>query len=366
MIRFQHVILAATVFITCACSQHKQMSRPLGNFAREIISDKENIYNNLLDNACSTAYGEITIIGDETSALKLAEDFASTDLRDNGNADRLSDQLADFAGEVISCIIDTTHTPFYRYDNDSKEFLSEILIRHTIAAMDTVVHISPYDLDGIGSKAASKIIIVTDPYLADYGLADADSLLNHFRCNVPVISPMDVMFEEIASSDKHISMVGVLCAKEFASSGIYSGRLKQICRKYGRNDIDCVVIPSDGSLHTVRNFLDTYINIGISRPLDAILIDLVEADISNIKTELADLMSLMNVESMTYRKYISDDFIILESYSSVIDKCYDLMREKNMFSHRIIPPMIATYYNIPAPASIDGSFILIPGTYVQN
>ncbi|MBP9997893.1 MAG: hypothetical protein KBS67_01480 [Bacteroidales bacterium] len=361
-----YVIIGAILLSVCSCRPHKPAQRQLGSLAQNILLDRENRYNGVFDRTSAAADDDIVIIGDDISVIQLVDDFISMDKMDNGTGLIDDDMLADFAGECFTGIIDTTNTPFVKFVNGRESELSGILVRHVLSAIDTVVHVSPYDLDGIGTKESAKIIIVADPCLTHYGLADADSLLKAFNCNIPIISPVDVMFEDLAQSEGDHATVGVMCSKELSATGIYSTRLKQAFKKHGKPDADCVVLPADPDGSMIKNFLDTYINTGFNKPLDAIVIDLTEADIETMRAELADLLSIMNAESMTYRKYISDDFVLMESYSAVIARCYSILRQTNMFSMRISNPVSSIYYNIPAPASSEGDYILIPGTYVQN
>lgn len=359
-------MICAVLLSVCSCRPHKPAQRQLGSFAQTILLDRENRYYQIFDRTSAHDNGDIAIIGDDVSVLQLVDDFISMDQMDNGTGMQDDDMLPDFCGESFTGIIDTTNTPFVKFVNGRESELSGILMRHVISAIDTVVHVSPYDQVGIATKESAKMIIVADPCLTHYGIADADSLLKSFGCNIPIISPVDAMFEELAMSDASISTVGVICSKDLSATGIYSTRLKQAFRKYGKPDADCVVLPADRNGSMIKNFLDTYINTGFNKALDAIAIDLTEADIVTMRAELADLLSIMNAESMTYRKYISDDFVLLESYSAVIERCYSILRKTNMFSLRVSVPASSIYYNIPAPASSEGDYILIPGTYVQN
>lgn len=331
--------------------------------AKIIMADKENSINVLLSNTKACAENEIVIIGSEESVLRLAEKIANFDARDNATAVLKEDILPDFAGETITCISDTVNIPFSKQEADA---ISEILLRHLETAVDTVYHVSPFDLEGMGARSSAKMLIIDDPFLAHYGMADADTLLRYFNCNIHIISPMDVMFEDVASSCQDGSTFGIICNKESADAGIHSSRLINCCRKAGKSNIDCAVFPYEDKQDPVRHFLDKYIASGFEKPLSAIMIDGVDVDPAAMKAELADLLSLMNEESLVYRKYIAEDFKITESDSAVIERCYDLLRSENMFSHRISMPTVSSYYSIPAPFDNGGSYILIPGSYVQD
>ena len=124
-----------------------------------------------------------------------------------------------------------------------------------------------------------------------------------------------------------------------------------------------VAEPGDRLLH---RFLQRYIAEGNTRPLDAILIDDLAVRPDSLKNELADIVSVMNESSMTFGRLISRNFVFLDTFDSVADYCYALLRENNLFTHNIAKPQVSIYRPVRKPESGDRSIILIPGSYVQN
>ena len=69
---------------------------------------------------------------------------------------------------------------------------------------------------------------------------------------------------------------------------------------------------------------------------------------------------------MTYGRMISRNFVFLNTFDTVAESCYSLLRENNLFTHNIAKPQVSIYRPVRKPESDDGSIILIPGSYVQN
>ena len=86
----------------------------------------------------------------------------------------------------------------------------------------------------------------------------------------------------------------------------------------------------------------------------------------SIKTELADMVSLMNASSMTYGRRLAPDFRLIHGFDVLAEYCYDEFRRQNMFTHNIAMPEVELYRPAPAPGSENGEIILIPDLYVQN
>lgn len=358
----------AVLLSAISCDREaKDTSRTTIPFVTEIIEDKSNAWNTMLSGSWSDPQGDICIIGAEKEVRDLAEILAESDVRDNIDATAGTDRLYDFAGETFVCIADTLNHPYSRFVEAGKEdALREVTVRLVLNAVDTVAHISPFDENGLGIKNRAKLIILADPYLSMYGESDADSLLRSFGCGIPVLSPIDIAYNKVLSSGKASMTVGVICDKETAASSVHSGKLREAAKKRGIS-ADCVVFPaSQENTDAIRDFLDRYISVGFEKPLDAIIIDDYDVDMEEAKTNLANLISLMNEESMTYRKYISDGFLFLSTGSSAVEYCYDFLRINNLFTHNISQPEISVYYTCPGYGEKEGELVLISDSYVQN
>ena len=112
--------------------------------------------------------------------------------------------------------------------------------------------------------------------------------------------------------------------------------------------------------------LHKYMSEGNVQPLDAVLVEDITVSVDSLKSERADLVSVMNESSMTYGSLFSRDFVLMDSFSTVASECYAILRKGNLFTHNIAKPQSVFYRTVEKPLAEDGSIILIPDSYVQN
>ena len=58
--------------------------------------------------------------------------------------------------------------------------------------------------------------------------------------------------------------------------------------------------------------------------------------------------TLSEDEYAVYRAVLADDFAVFDAVSSLAASCYRMMREHNLFSHRILYPRMEEYMILPA------------------
>lgn len=367
--RIQSILLSLLALAAVSCKPSEQVGRKTVPLVREIISDKDSPYNVLVSGRTANPSDDICIIGSEAACGVVADAMLSVDRRDNVDGKVFSDGLLDFSGETVCCIIDSA-SPDYPGNISRHEDVSvrEGAVRLALSAIDTTYHLSPYDLSGRGGKVPAKVIVLTDPHLIQYSAFDIDTLFRATGCGIPVISSLDAMFDEVfeAASGRSVN-VGVLCDSANVHSVSYNSIFNAAMHRNGARNSGCVVIParSDGK-GTMLDFLDDFIGTGIELPLDFIVVDSYSVDIDEMKADLASAVSVMNEESMTYGKLISEEFAFVEPAASVSRRCYDLLRRENLFTHNISKPQAVFYYSAAKPGADDNSIILISGNYVQN
>ena len=363
------IFLSLAAALVCSCTGKAPAGDGIVPLVREILSDRTSPEHGLLSSFSEPdPVGEIFIIGPEEGCLSIAEAMFALDQRDNVDAKPGEDGLKDFAGETMACIIDTMSYSYPELISERKEYtVRERVVRMCLSAIDTVGHLSPYDIDGMASKAPAKVIVLADPLVACYGKADVDTLLHASGCGIPALSPLDVMFDDLFESAAGRQVkAGIICEPRFAGSGAYLSRFESAMRRHGAEGSGCVVLPGRGKEGVVKAFLDDYMAAGGEQPLDFIVVDDPTLNMQTLKSELAGLISIMNEESMVYGRFIAPDFSFIDPASSVSRKCYDILRKSNLFTHNIAQPQIVTYAVAPSPNADDGSILLIPGTYVQN
>ena len=362
----RRILLLLLILLPAACKREVVETRPTIPLVREILAEKAGPRMALLRDRRPQPQEDITLIGGEFACDLLAEQLSNRDRRDNVDGRLAPDGLPDFAGETFACIEDSR--PYAEWVNagEGEELRRQALLR-VLSALDTVAHISPYDLDGLSMKPSTKMIVLVDPFLTEYGGFDVDTLFRSTGCRIPVVSPMESMIERaFAQGSRWDLSVGILCDPQFDSTGIYEQVFARKAAEIGTMGAACVaygLAPGDSLLH---RFLDRYLAEGNTRPLDAILIDNLSVDAESMKTELAEIVSVMNESSMTLGRQIARGFFFLNSYDEVADRCYAFLRESNLFTHNIDKPQVSIFKPVRKPEAEDGSIILIPGSYVQN
>ena len=359
-------LLFVLLTLSAACQRQVGETRPTITLVREILAERSDPRAAILRASTPRPASDITIIGSDFACERLAEQFYFRDILDNVDARAHMDGLPDFAGETFVMIEDAQPYAQVLGEQGEEELRRQTVLR-VLAALDTTAHISPYDLDGLSSKARSKLVILADPFLAEYGGFDVDTLLRSTGCNVPVVNPAELMIDRAFRQGGRSDLsVAIFCPPQYASSGIYERIFSRMAQERGLKGANCVVAgvePSDSLLH---HFLHEYLEQGKTRPLDAVLIDDLSVSPDSLKMELSQIVSVMNESSMTYGRLIPRDFFFLDAFGEVADYCHRFLRDNNLFTHNIAKPRISIYRPSKRPDAEDGSIILVPGSYVQD
>lgn len=365
-------ILSILAVLTVSCGRTDLSEHGTLPLVREIIQNTDNPFHKIL--ASSTALnpsGNIYILGNEDAVMHLAEEFARCDTRDNIDGSLKFDGLPDFAGETICCCIDSTFS-FSKLIEEARNGndipLRELTVKSVVGLIDTLCHVGPYDIEGMGRKQPAKMIILAAPNVALYAKADIDTLLAAMHCPVPVICPAEEMYDVVFSSRQgRDATMGALVDKNYEDSEVYTALFQKAASKSGSLASSFACFPNQTSNpdSTLVSFIDQYIGNGYTRPLNAIVIDTHDVKLEDMKSSLANLISVMNEDSMKYGKYFAKDFRFLHTSDAVTSRCYELLRTNNIFTHNIAKPQIEVYNTAVNPE--DGkSIFLVPGTYVQN
>ena len=312
-------------------------------FVTDIISNSSSAEHKLIANYNPTdASKAIFIFGSRKRTQSIADVLTECDAYDNVDGSSRPDGLKDFAGETFCTLANFSN--FGEMVNDGRlEDLRELTARNVLAAMDTLCFVSPYDRSGMGKKPLAKLIILGSACMTQYGHYDVDSLFNALNCALPVISPMQLITDEAVATNKgkDILTVGVLAGN--APVDLYGPYIKTKAAKAGIDSVLCVGFKVPEGEDPLLSFLDRYSELGISRPMDAILIDDMDVDLSAFNESLAQITSVMNAESLTYGNLISPDFRIIDSKSRICAATYSVLRGSNLFTHFISQPRKLDY-----------------------
>lgn len=361
------IALAAFLALASSCSFRQREAD--ASYVSEIIMDEDSRFNRLVTaSSVPDPQGEILLIGPERECSRLADIFASIDVRDNVDGSYKPDGLPDFAGETIACIIDTTgRTERYLHagaagGNGSGES-GRFILDSFRNALDTVIHVTPYDLEGIGHKRPAKLILSVDPFLTQVARHEVDTLFHALGSKVHVISPYDGIEAAVSGpAGGGDAVTAVMHDPVLAASAAY--RQNFMLQDSGKGDISCIT-PPDTVANLFTAFLDDYIAAGHDKALNLLAVADFYADVQRLRDEYASTLSVLNKDSARYSGYLAKDFRIVGSVQTTMARCYDLMRADNLFSHRISKPQIVVYYCHPDPQDSDVSF-LVPAHYVQN
>ena len=351
-----------------ACDRYVGPSRQTVPYVESVLAGSDQHTLGLL--AASRAplpSGSIVFIGNSADCNAFAEGFAACDERDNVDARPFSDGLADFAGETLVCISDDYTVDFA--DTAACRAFRERTVRKVVAALDTLAHVSPFDLEGLIRKPAAKLVILGDLEMCEYGGFDVDTLLRSTSCDIPVVHPVDHMFATLFDSGRGRAMnIGVIADVDGASDSLryVSAFMRHAARRGLSEDSRCFVFPSAAAGDSLLHRLVLSYARENRRPLDAVIVDDYGLDVDSLKSELADMISVMSESSMIYGRFLARDFVLMDVFGEVCSACHSILRERNLFTHDISQVQTVSYTPVDLPDSDDGSILLIPVSYVQN
>lgn len=343
-----------------ACNQTTEFQRPAIDYVNNILLDKSSSEISLLKAASKPSpSSDIAIIGNPDICDRLSSYLMDYDVHDNVDARKVNDLLPDFAGETLTLITDDFSYNEY-IPKDTLELRRQTVLL-SLCALDTLIHLSPYDIEGVGGKNRAKMIIYADPYLSEYGLFDVDTLFKRTDCGVPIVSSLDISLDRL-SKHKAKSNIVLFYNDSLYDESIYRQRF---AKKEFAKDINIIPIQVKQELDSLLiKTVDNLIDRGIYS-LDALIVEDYFLDTDSIKLQYADMVSVLNESSLKYSSVFSDDFEIIDSKECVAEYLFQYLRSSNMFTHNIAFPISYMYETAINLNSSDGSLLLIP-SYVQN
>lgn len=361
-------ILAALLGLAVSCTGGSGGGRDTIPLVKAIAADSYSPEHILLSSFSKVpSSGDICIAGTPASCAQVSRDFTACDIFENARGREWSDDLKDFAGETFACICDSEFTPYERLviDGDCTA-LRTLAVNYALAALSSECSVSRYDLDGNCEKAPAKIIILADPWLFCCGKSDIDTLFTLTGCKVPVISPQELMLDAALGGNKKYFNSGILCDSLYLHDGIYKELFSAGAAKHDIVGARCFIAATDPCGTPLASFLDAYIEQGGEEPLDAIMVDDWNVDIESLESEVAAIRDFSREEHMRYGRLLSPGFAVFSSSRLTMSACYKLMRERNLFTHRIASPEVKGYTVWPLAEGDGRQFLLIPSENVQD
>ena len=142
--------------------------------------------------------------------------------------------------------------------------------------------------------------------------------------------------------------------------------LKTKAQNLGRELGSFIVFPTDNKEDMFERLATAFKASYGDEKIDVILVDDYNIDISAIKVNLADIVSVMNETYITYGQSFADDVKMMDVVEACASYCYDILRSENLFTHNISLPQAKMYRVHNTSNVLDSTIVLIPELYVQN
>ena len=308
------------------------------------------------------ADGSIALIGEPEDVIALARRFQRADIRDNVDGRPVRDSLPDFAGESFDAILDVFNAPYTHFltENPALDSLREAAVRNAVFAWDSTCVKSAQDLEARLHKTRAKILIFTASMQAEWGLFDVDTLQQLCGGRSILLSPAEVLLEQAFADGAH--NIGVWTSRDVKASEAW----QRVFDRLAPEGANIAVIAPDAALDVrteLRGFLRQYRATG--RPLDVLILDKYSIDLSPLQSELNMIRRAGAEEDAAFDKMLSPGFRFLEPGPIIVDQTYRILRERNLFTHRIANPAVHYYQT---EESEDGTPCLVEvgAAYVQR
>lgn len=368
------IILLTVLVAAVSCKEVRIPPRPTLGLVHSIVADTAG--TGRLAATAGRPDGSVAIVGEPVNAILLARRFQVADRVDNVDGTPVRDSLPDFAGETFDVVMDAMNAPYARFwtaaENQTEErrrmetdSLRELAVLNAVCAWDSLAWRSTGDMEPLLKKERAKVIIFTSSLQAQWGLFDVDTLQQMTGGKCRVLSPVKALLAHAYASGAR--SLAVWTTRDVRSSGTW----QQVFESLGLEDAHLSVIAPEPALDVrteLRNVLRQYR--GTGRVLDALLIDSFSIDLTPLLSELALIRTSVTVEDEAFRAMLSPDFRILEPSAPIIDATYRLLRENQLFTHRIARPSVHYYETAESeegtPRLVETSAQYAMSTYVPN
>lgn len=360
----RHLILAGLAAVTAlwSCRQVVYTPRPSIPLVHAIAADTTGQGRLAARAGHRGAEGSIALIGEPEEVMALTRRFMRADTRDNidGRAER--DSLPDFAGESFDAILDAFNAPYTHFmeEDPALDSLREAAVRNAVFAWDSTSVKSAQDPQARLHKTRAKILIFTSSMQAEFGLFDVDTLQQLCGGRSILLSPAEVLLDEAFAGGA--LDIGVWTSRDVKASDAW----QRVFERKAPAGASLAVIAPDSALDVrteLRGFLRQYRATG--RPLDVLILDKYSIDLSPLQSELGMIRRAGAEEDAAFDKMLSQGFRFLEPGPAVVDATFRILRERNLFTHRIANP--AVHY-FQTEESEDGTPCLVEvgAAYVQR
>lgn len=351
MRRFLISILMLAMVLT-ACERNKKVSEPYLPFVKLALTDTSSVSRHILDNYVpNNVAGSIAVIGDFDPVCRMVSDFLCSDRFDNIDGREQPDELHDFAGETFTPVFDMANSPYAGYiEAENIPAMREAAVSMAVASLGSSCYSNTFDEEMTSPRIPAKVLIVDSPYLCRYALKDIDTLLVSAGIDVPVLSLSDEMMNRAGKRHPN-GLIAVLSGSKEIEYGLYKGVYER-CRNGSDSFPDYIEhTVSGGDSKTIfMEFLDNYLASGAQDKISAVLVG-VSSDSLNVRAlseVLEEIRTSQGLDMENYRAVLDENFEFIGGEDAVIQACYNVLRDHNLFTHRIAYPSVKAYVTVPS------------------
>lgn len=342
------LLLAALVAaFVISCKENGPQPRPAVSLVYTVASDTSGLGRIAAKAGHVGADGRIALFGERAEGIHLARRFQSVDRVDNIDGRTVRDSLPDFAGETFDVIMDAYNEPYAHFLTDTTgiDSLRESAVRGALFAWDSL------------SKA--KVIVFTSSLHARYGMFDVDTLQQMMGSVCRLMSPVQESLKAaVAGGARNIAV--------WASAPVRDAKVYETVFDEMGLEGSVVSITPDPALDVCtefRSLLRQYRLTG--RKLDALILDGFGKDPAPLWSEIPIIRRAATEEEDAFSAMLPSDFNILEPDACMIEAVYSLLRQENLFTHRIHRPSVRYFIT---EESLEGGLQKVPlsAQYVQS
>lgn len=342
------IILSLTAVLAISCGRNGADGVDLLPYLGSVMADTSSVEHSVMAGYDPMdRYGDIAVIGPEKDTRLLTDYLMRCDMYDNVDAREMRDSLPDFAGEIFASyydLADSSCTALFREGRDDS--IRTVTVRNAVAAAASECYQNIFSNAPTEGKPSAKVMVFSSPY-SEAGVEDADTLFSFFGKRLRVISPVRAIAERM--THLHVSgRVGIWAESDVLASGVYALVFRDW--NYG---FDYVGFSPEGFSTAEEGFfrfLDMYMSTGEVTPLAALVID--DFGLSAYADSISEVAARVNSstadEYAVYRAILDDDFKVIDAVSAIARSCYGLLRNENLFTHRIQYPSVMEYAILPS------------------
>lgn len=349
--RFLISILMPAIILT-ACERNKKVSEPYLPFVKQALTDTSSVSKHILDKYVpNNVAGSIAVIGDFESVCRMVSDFLCSDRFDNIDGREQPDELHDFAGETFTPVFDMANSPYAGYiEAENIPAMREAAVSMAVASLGSSCYSNTFDEEMTSPRIPAKVLIVDSPYLCRYALKDIDTLLVSAGIDVPVLSLSGEMMNRAGKRHPN-GLIAVLARSKEIEHDLYKGVYER-CRNGSDSFPDYIEhTVSGGDSKTIfMEFLDNYLASGAQDKISAVLVG-VSSDSLNVRAlseVLEEIRTSQGLDMENYRAVLDENFEFIGGEDAVIQACYNVLRDHNLFTHRIAYPSVKAYVTVPS------------------